>query len=302
MKLTTECTECYLRKNLARARELGTEDQAMAFARDLMRTILDAPEWVSAPYFAPFTARLLHEHFGLDEDGYRQEKEDSNRFVLERLEAIRTRIQSAPDPIYAGLQCAILGNYIDFSALAGEVDFEVLDQLLARSQEIHVDSGNFQSFLEDCRNGTRLLYLTDNAGEIGFDRLFAEELQRAFPELQITFCVRGGPTLNDATREDAAAVGLPFPVIDNGTRYSGTVLPLVSQELKDAMASADVIFAKGQANVETMLPCGKNVYYAFLVKCPRFINAFQKPKLTPMLLRDCQGPALGFGEIPVQTP
>lgn len=56
MKMTTECMECLLRKNVAMARELGTEGQAMAFAKDMMRAFLDAPDWVSAPYFAPFTS------------------------------------------------------------------------------------------------------------------------------------------------------------------------------------------------------------------------------------------------------
>ena len=128
------------------------------------------------------------------------------------------------------------------------------------------------------------MYRTDNAGEIGFDRIFAEELARAFPQLEITFCVRGGPTANDATREDAAAMGLPFPVIDNGNLVPGTQLDLLSAEAKQAVETADVILAKGMANVETMLGCGYNIYYAFLVKCQRFVNLFGKPLMTPMLV------------------
>ena len=34
---------------------------------------------------------------------------------------------------------------------------------------------------------------------------------------------------------------------------------------------------------ETMLGCGYNVYYAFLVKCKRFVTRFGKPMFTPML-------------------
>ena len=39
-------------------------------------------------------------------------------------------------------------------------------------------------------------------------------------------------------------------------------------------------------NAETLLGCGYNVYYAFLVKCPRFVQIFNKPMFTPMLIRD----------------
>ena len=52
------------------------------------------------------------------------------------------------------------------------------------------------------------------------------------------------------------------------------------------LEQADVILAKGMGNAETMLGCGYNVYYAFLVKCPRFVQIFEKPMFTPMLIRD----------------
>lgn len=286
MKMTTECMECLLRRNLATARSLGDEDTAMEMARGMLSAFLNAPEGVSAPYFSPITADLFQKLYGLDPDRFREEKAFSNRFVLERLDSIRSRIAQAEDPVYAGLQFAILGNYIDFSALAGEVNFDTLDSLLDQAQTIALDPSNYAALLADLSQGKRLLYLTDNAGEIAFDRLFAEEIQKAYPQLEITFCVRGGPAINDATREDAALVGIPFPVIDNGTRISGTEIPFVGQELRSALEQADVIIAKGQGNTETMLGCGYNVYYAFLVKCHRFIQSFQKPKLTPMLVRD----------------
>ena len=42
-------------------------------------------------------------------------------------------------------------------------------------------------------------------------------------------------------------------------------------------------------NVETLLGCGLNVYYAFLIKCRRFIDLFGKEKFTPMLYRERAG-------------
>ena len=117
-------------------------------------------------------------------------------------------------------------------------------------------------------------------------RIFAEEIAKKYPQLEITFCVRGEIIINDATRADAEAVGIPFPVIDNGNRVPGTQLDMLGQEALDALNAADVILAKGMANCETMFGCGYNVYYAFLVKCQRFVDRFQKPMLTPMLVRE----------------
>ena len=284
--MDTQCLMCHLRRNLEVVRPLGTEEQAVEFAKDMMRMYLDAPDGVSSPWFNPQVADLMEKHYGLPQDRFREEKLLSNRFVLERLDTIREKVRSAPDPVYGGLQFAILGNYLDFSALQGQVSFEKLDEMLDRAFNLELDREVYARFCAQLESGKTLLYLTDNAGEIGFDRIFAEEIARRYPHLQITFCVRGAITINDATREDAAAVGIPFPVIDNGNRIPGTHIDALSQEAKQALEDADVILAKGMANCETMHGCGYNVYYAFLVKCQRFVTLFDKPMLTPMLVAE----------------
>ena len=288
MKLNAECMMCLLRRHIATAEAHGNEEQVTAFARDLMRLLADSPDHASSPYHTPEITRLFTKHFGLADDRFAEEKKLSNRYFLERIDRIRGLVTESADPLYAGLQCAILGNYMDFSALQGEVSFEKLDEMLPLSKKFRVHEENFAALRADLEQGGELLYLTDNAGEIGFDRVFLETIHGLFPNLAITVCVRGGPTQNDATRADAVAVGMPFPVIDNGTRIPGTVLELASEELKAALGRATVIIAKGQANVETLLDTGHdyNIYYAFLVKCARFIHRFGKPKLTPMLVRD----------------
>ena len=280
------CIQCTLRRNIELVRTLGSEEKTTAFTRALMDLILRTPADASSPSLGPGISDLLHDMYGIPLDRFREEKEQSNRFVLERLPAIRARAENTGDPILAGLQFAILGNYLDFSALQGQVDFGKLDEMLDSALEMELDETAYRAFRRDLERGKRLLYLTDNAGEIGFDRILAEEIQKAYPNLSITFCVRGAVTVNDATREDARAVGLPFPVIDNGNRVGGTDLNLLSDEARQALKEADVILAKGMGNTETMLGCGYNVYYAFLIKCPRFVERFGKPMLTPMFLRE----------------
>ncbi|MDO5544307.1 MAG: ARMT1-like domain-containing protein [Eubacteriales bacterium] len=280
------CLQCSLRRNLETAQSLGPAEEAMEFARDLMGLYLAGPKDVPSTWYTPKVTQLLHERYGLEIDRFRQEKLDSNALVLSHMEDIRQRVMGAEDPVLAGLQFAILGNYLDFSALQGQVSFEKFTEMLDTAGEMQFDMAVFERFCRDLKAGKRLLYLTDNAGEIGFDRIFAEAISAAYPHIDITFCVRGGPALNDATREDAAAVGIPFQVIDNGNLIPGTQLDELGTEAKQALEEADVILAKGMANVETMLGCGYNIYYAFLVKCQRFVNLFGKPLMTPMLVRE----------------
>ncbi|MBQ3214974.1 MAG: DUF89 family protein [Oscillospiraceae bacterium] len=282
--MDAQCMLCHFRRNVETARSMGDEETATAFARSLMQVYLDTPAERATPYVGPAVNELYQRFYGLEPDRYRQEKEESNAFVMARLDAIRATAEKATDPVLAGLQLAILGNYIDFSALQGEVSFEKLDTMLDSAMDMELES--YPQLRQELSKAKKLLYLTDNAGEIGFDRICAEQIQKAFPDLQITFCVRGDYAQNDATREDALAVGVPFPVIDNGNDVAGTELSLLSDEAKSAMDAADVIISKGQGNAETLLGCGYNIYYAFLIKCPRFMERYNKPKLTPMLVRE----------------
>ena len=286
LEMNSECYLCQMERNLSAVRKLGSDAKATEFAKAMMEMYLQAPADVSSPYYGPVIAELLHEHYGVDIDRYRQEKAEANNFVLARLDAIRSRVEGAEDPLLAGIQYAILGNFLDYATLREEVTMERLEEMLADAEKMELDMEVLARLRRELAESKKLLVLTDNAGEIGFDRVLAEQIQRIYPHLEITFCVRGGPAANDATREDAALVGVPFPVVDTGSKIAGILPGYISEEAKNAMEEADVILSKGQANVECLYGSGYNIYYAFLIKCSRFINLFGKAKMTPMLIRE----------------
>lgn len=286
LSISAACLMCHFNRYMKKAQTLGSSETALAFGKDLMRMYLAAPEGVSSPWFSPQVAELFQKHYGLGDNQYEEEKRLANQFVMERFDQIQSMVRQAEDPVFAGLQFAILGNYLDFAALQGNVSFEKLEGMLKEALRMELDLLVYENLKADLAKGKKLLYLTDNAGEIGMDRIFAEAIQEAYPHLEITFCVRGGNTINDATREDAAVVGIPFPVIDNGNLVSGTELSMLSEEAKNAMDSADVILSKGMANTETLYGSGYPIYYAFLVKCVRFVEQFGKPLMTPMLVKE----------------
>ena len=286
LPMTAECLMCHFNRSVKKAMAQGDAQKALAFAKELMGVYQNAPADVSSPWFNPIVAEMMTRYFGLGDDQYIEEKEMSNRFVMERFDTIASIAETADDPVLAGLQLAILGNYMDFAALQDQVSFEKLEEMLYDALKMPLDMQVYASMRQDLQKGKKLLYLTDNAGEIGMDRIFAQEIHKAYPHLDITFCVRGGLTVNDATREDAAFVGIPFPVIDNGNLVSGTQLDMLSVEAREAIDSADIIISKGMANVETLYGSGYPIYYAFLIKCARFVQEFGKPLLTPMLVKE----------------
>ena len=179
--MNATCLACHFKKQVETAQTLGDGDTATAFAKALMQAYLDAPAEAASPYFSPIVSQLLAQFYGITEDRYLEEKRLSNQFVLSRMDTIRQIVQAQPDPVYAGLQFAILGNYLDFSALKGQVSFEKLEQMLAMGLEMELEQSSYHALCQDLANSRNLLYLTDNAGEIGFDRIFAEAIQENTP-------------------------------------------------------------------------------------------------------------------------
>lgn len=284
--MSAQCFVCHMGHQVDAARALGDEETALAFSKELLQMYLEIPAGSHSSWLSPRTAKLFQKYYDVGPDRMWKEKKESNEFVRGKLDEIRAKVKTAADPLFAAIRFSILGNYLDFSALYGEVSFDKLDEMLDKALEMPLDEACYEKLRRDLAKGRKLLYLTDNAGEIGFDRILGEVIHEQYPNLEITFCVRGAPVLNDATRADAEFMGIPFPVIDNGNDLCGTELTLLGEEARKAMNEADVIIAKGMGNTETLYGCGYPVYYAFLVKCPRFETVFGKPRMTPMLVRE----------------
>ena len=289
ISMNSTCFACRINNITQAVGPLGTEQQLTVFLKKWMEMASKYDKAVDSARCGYYTDCLVKEMYGIDlADKRQKDKEESNRFVVERLDHIRERVEGSSDPVYAGLQYAILGNYLDFATLANQISYDELDEMLNKAKDIDLPAETVSCFTADLAKGKKLLIITDNAGEIGFDRVLAQVLQKIYPHLEITFCVRGYPVNNDATREDAFAVGITFPVIDNGNAVGGTALELFSDEAKQAMDAADVILAKGMGNTESLYGCGYNVYYAFLVKCQRFVEVFNAPLMAPMFIKDNQ--------------
>ena len=115
-----------------------------------------------------------------------------------------------------------------------------------------------------------VLLLTDNAGEIVFDRLLARELRSL--GCRVTVAVKGGPALNDALVEDALMAGISSDVdeiIDTGTDAIGINLEESSEAFRSRFHNAELIVSKGMANWETLteFPAPCPVLFLFRTKC-----------------------------------
>lgn len=282
-----ECYDCCIRKAEGLLDQYQVSEALRTRAmEEVERMLEEAGEGLCAPLLMARMMSVLDMHIDTG-DAYAEPKRKYNRFLLDREEEICRDIAGSRDPFLAGLKYAVTGNYIDFGAMS-DVKEEKLTELLAGYERLTLDGEETLRLRRELAAARRLVYITDNAGEIVLDKIFIRTVKELWHSLDVTVVVRGFPTLNDATKEDARYVGMESlaPVLSNGTDIPGTPLDEISGEALEAIEQADLCIAKGQGNFESLRGCGKNVYYLFLCKCELFVRKFQVERFTPVLANE----------------
>lgn len=251
------------------------EERKIARIKDIYMQLGRADLSQSAPVLMADAIRLIQQEWNENIDLYAEAKEKYNADLMRRKPMLLQGVQEADDSLYAALQLAMTGNYIDFGAM-DEVDDTKLEQLLHDWKQMAMNRKEYQILCAELRTAQRLVYLCDNAGEIVLDSILVQQLRQQYPQLHIAVVTRGKPILNDALRCDAIQVGMErdAQLLDNGEAIPGTQLERLPPRTREAIENADLCIAKGQGNFETLHGCGKNVYYLFLCKCNLFTQRF----------------------------
>ena len=267
MRTAAECFPCLLRQALQVARVCGcSEEVEVQTVKEIAAIVSGLDPALSPPANARLVYRSLSQVTGC-EDPYLQEKRKSNAQALKTLPVLRREIEGSADELTLAIRFAIAGNIIDYGAYQSFDIEQALDN--SRRQMPAVDHTRaLVDRLDTLRQGSQVLYLADNCGEIIYDSLLIEHLfRRGFI---LTVAVKDGPIINDALHEDALAAGLDrfARIISNGSRCPGTVLADCSPEFRSVFASADLIIAKGQGNFESLSDADREIFFLLTVKCP----------------------------------
>lgn len=269
MKTNFHCIPCIMRQTI-NAVDLAVEDDAIR--RKAINAILaylqDIDYNTEPPAIGREVNRLLVEITG-NKDPFRHIKVQYNKVALALMDNMRRLVFQNPDPVQTAAKLAVAGNIIDFKAGNRETHLKAISDNIG---SLNFEINHFEKFLDDLKSARTILYLADNAGEIVFDRLFIEMVQRYYPELglQFTVMVRGQPVMNDATREDALMVGLDqiARVVDNGDSAPATILPNISDEARQIYEQADLVISKGVGNYEALDEETRLIYYLLRIDCP----------------------------------
>lgn len=256
MKVELECAECIIHRGRSEIVE-ATKIPALQFKA--MRALFEflakefKPDAVPA-FLGTERDRIVRKVTG-NPDPYAARKRLSNQKAMEMLPLAEKIIRNSPTVemrFRKALLCSIVGNVIEFDIPDHEFQFGDLEKLIQQSEkDLAIDE--VSRIFDLAKKAKKILYLTDNAGEIVFDKLFVKELKQL--GAHATVVVKRGPILNDATLKDAKFVGIDKvadAVITTGSDAVGLNLKESSAEFLKHYNSADLIIAKGMGYAETL--------------------------------------------------
>jgi uncharacterized protein with ATP-grasp and redox domains len=263
MPVTDECFDCLISRvahSCALVDRLDDAPRVSALCAARLEELRDSP--VPQPVVASELHRLAVRELGVP-DPYAEVKAASTAAVLSAMRAVLPHLATFRDFVTA----SIIGNTFDHGVKGHEIapDFAAFfEDEFARGLAID-DCDEIEERLD------RVVYITDNCGEIVLDRLLIGHL--ADRGARVTVAVRDGPILNDATLEDARALELDRLVdcltTTGGGSEIGVRLDRIPLDLAEAIEGADLVIAKGMANYESLSEYGGLPPVAFLLaaKC-----------------------------------
>jgi len=263
VKIHDRCYGCLLGR-IAYESRLSTSDEGrIAHVLSECNILLGGFRGVPRPasLVASAAHRRAYELLG-DPDPYRLIKEASTEVAMKACRAVRPTLSGFRDHALA----SVIANTFDY----GVSSHQVAEDFMAYYAREFAKGFLIDDTAEMEELADEVVYFTDNAGEIVFDRLFVEYL--AGKGSGVTVAVKGAPILNDATLAEAEGAGLGrfARVTTTGSGDIGVNLGKIPRDLREALDRCTLVIAKGMANYEALteydgLP---PVAYLMAVKCP----------------------------------
>lgn len=279
MQLEPECIGCLFNQML-RAFKLVKPDisreKVLSAQKKLMKYLIEVDiNDIASPIIGKTAYGLVAETLGI-KDPYYDLKKRYNKIALAFYEEAQNIVNKANDPLLKALIISALGNTVD---MATQHKIEFIDDMKTFSGEEFVIN-DYNHFKASLKNTEHLLILGDNCGEIVFDKLLIETIQKLYPDLEIIYSVRSAPVINDVTLDDAQMIGLDkiIKVIESSPT-PGIDLNTSTEEFRQYFfKKGGIILSKGQGNFESLykLPIPqKEVYYLLKAKCVLMERIFQ---------------------------
>ncbi|MEA2040112.1 MAG: ARMT1-like domain-containing protein [Thermodesulfobacteriota bacterium] len=268
MKPDVDCAACILKWVYQRARVLSDEEERFYLIKEILGVL-------SSEFCAESNMGLIcnkatesiSEFIMASAEYYEEFKIKSNKHVGGLLPAARDYIQrgKTPDKRFERACClASVANVAPIGAPSDAYSFAEVENIMMGRGPMPVVIGDVYKAAKGAAN---VLYIVDNAGEIGFDFLVIESLKEM--GLKVTLIVKEESYFEDATIKDASFFALD-ELADKILIVKGVFVPGESiPTIHDAFKQSDLVIAKGTGNYEALADelVDKAAIFMLKVKC-----------------------------------
>lgn len=269
-----ECIPCCLRRVLHMSdRKTSDEWLHRKILAEGMQDLARVDEVATPAELVHGVARRTAKTLGVG-DPYADEKARWIEETTANADLIRSVVQESADPFLAALRLSLAANVLDCELRQDFMKRSSLKSLIRGFEKIPFALDNVEDFRVATQQAQRVLFIHDSAGELFFDRLLIELMEK--PREAVFSTVREVPILADATAEDARGVGLDevAEIIDIGIDCLGVPMNACSQGFREHYGAADLVVVKGQAAYQTLEGddlrregVEKQIFFLLRVKC-----------------------------------
>jgi uncharacterized protein with ATP-grasp and redox domains len=268
LKPKSECASCLLSWVCERSGVLANEEGRLQLTKTLLEIL--SREFNSEINVGSLSNKLtdaIPDYLSQSSKYYQKLKRKNNQLAKKLLGSAKNYIKKGITPrqkFEKACHLASASNVAPMNVPSEAFAFQEVKSILRGRKPFPAMMG---PLFQEARRAVNVLYIADNAGEIGFDSLLMACLKEMGSKINLV--VKEGPFFEDATMEDA----LFFHVdqwVDHIFTLNGFFVPKeIPPALTDLYKKSDLIISKGTGNYEALKGEveGKTAIYMLKVKC-----------------------------------
>ncbi|MDR1460669.1 MAG: ARMT1-like domain-containing protein [Campylobacteraceae bacterium] len=266
MKIQSTCKECVVKQAVRVGELLNLNESAKEAILDIANVhVANFDDALSPPQNAYRFYEDTAKYLKID-DIYKDIKKTSSEKAKKFRTTCEQYIQNSADKLLTATKIAVAGNVID---LASYMQYDLREEVeKVLESKFFID--DFIFLKNALQKAKRVAYISDNAGEEIFDKIYINLIKELFCDIEVYYFTRGKPIINDITYKDAldSKMDEVAIVVDSGVPTPGFVPELADKKALKLFKEADFIIAKGMGNYECLSEYkGFDIFYLFKVKC-----------------------------------
>jgi uncharacterized protein with ATP-grasp and redox domains len=282
MKIQSQCVPCLLKRIIFET-DLSTDDIEI---KD--KTIRNACRILSKYYdsnknsaeIATKVHEIAYKTLG-DKDPYIDLKEQSNKIAVSLIPELKDILKKSNDRLKTSIIFSIIGNNLDFGIDGASSNPNDLKKIFKKSLKMGLGYDDIEKTKKILKRSNKVLFFSDNCGEIVFDKILCEEIKKFNKNINLTLVVKGTAILSDATIKDTNDlnfIDVVDEIITTGCFAVGVDFEKMPSILKNKLNEADFIICKGMANYESFSDTNyRPIVYLLRTKCNSIAKSMNLP-------------------------